>query len=57
MGIMISIGKKWGGVYAYRGYGWRLCVGWIAVTFYPVDGDEILDAAAKWLGRKETIDA
>ena len=47
MTILFSIGK-WGGIYAYHGFGWRLCLGWIAITILPVDGDVILDAAAKW---------
>lgn len=45
MAIIISIGK-WGNVYFYRGFGWRLCLGWIAITILPIDGDEILAAAA-----------
>ena len=47
MAIIISIGK-WGGMYFYRGYGTRLCLGWIAITYLPTDGDYILDAAAKY---------
>ena len=46
MAIVISIGK-WGGIYAYRGFGLRICVGWIAVTILPVDGDDLLAAAAQ----------
>lgn len=45
MAIIISIGK-WGGVYAYRGFGWRLCLGYIAITYLPYDGDTVLEAAA-----------
>jgi len=41
---MISIGK-WGGFYLHRGWSYRLCIGWIAFSFFPVDGDEILDLA------------
>jgi len=44
--IVISIGK-WGGVWVYKGYGWRLCLGWIAFTFLPTDGDNILLLASK----------
>jgi len=49
MGIVISIGP-WGNVYWYRssGFGWRLCLGWVAITYWPVDGDDILDAASKY---------
>jgi hypothetical protein len=47
MGIMISIGR-WGNVYTYKGFGWRICLGWIAITFFPVDGDQVLDFAGKW---------
>lgn len=45
MAIVISIGK-WGGIYWYRGFGLRLCLGWIAFTILPVDGDDLLKAAA-----------
>ena len=49
--IMISVGS-WGGVYFYRGFGWRFCIGWVAVTFFPVDGDDILYAASEYLADK-----
>ena len=45
MAIIISIGK-WGGVWVYKGYGLRLCLGWVAVTILPVDGDNILHLAS-----------
>jgi len=47
MCIVISIGK-WGGVYFYKGYGIRICLGWIAITILPTDGDNVLDFASKW---------
>lgn len=47
MGIMISIGK-WGGVYVARGWALRICLGWLAITLFPVDGDYILAAASYW---------
>lgn len=46
MTILISIGK-WGNIYYYLGYGFRLCLGWVAITFLPCDGDIILDMAVK----------
>lgn len=46
-GMMISIGP-YGGFYFARGWSKRLCLGWIAFTFIPVDGDLIFDMAAKW---------
>ncbi len=45
--LIISTGK-WGGVYWNTGFGIRICLGWIAFTFLPIDGDDILDAAAKY---------
>lgn len=46
-GLMISIGP-YGGFYFARGWSKRLCLGWIAFTFIPVDGDIIIDMAAMW---------
>lgn len=46
MAIIISTGK-WGGIYWYHGFGLRLCLGWVAITFLPVDGDVILEQAAE----------
>jgi hypothetical protein len=34
--LIISIGK-WGGVYFFRGWSKRLCLGWVAFTFIPQD--------------------
>lgn len=42
MTLMISFGK-YGGFYFHRGYSWRLCLGWMALTFIPED-DEFLAA-------------
>lgn len=36
MTICISIGK-WGGIYWFSGFTKRLCLGWIALTYIPVD--------------------
>ena len=47
--IIISIGK-WGGVYWSNRFGIRLCLGWIAFTVFPVDGDLILECAARYCG-------
>ena len=47
MCVVISIGK-WGNVYFYHGFGWRLCLGWIAITVFPVDGDIILEMANRY---------
>ena len=49
IGIMISVGS-WGGVYYAGGWSKRLCLGWVAVTFFPVDGDVIIDAASRFGG-------
>ena len=49
--IMISVGS-WGGFYFYHDFSWRLCLGWIAITFLPIDGDEILDVAGRNLANE-----
>ena len=47
-GIMISIGK-WGGFYVYtEGWSKRICLGWVAITLVPSDGDAILEAAMRY---------
>jgi hypothetical protein len=38
---MFSIGK-YGGFYIHWKYTKRLCLGWVAVTFIPIDIDEIM---------------
>jgi len=30
-----------GGFYVVRGYGWRVCLGWIALTWLPVELDDL----------------
>jgi len=45
--FVISIGK-YGGFYWHKGASLRLCLGWVAFTFLPVDGDVMLDMAMKW---------
>ena len=47
MSIVFSCGR-WGGIYFGRGYGWRICLGWVAVTFFPEDIDDIVRDAAEW---------
>ena len=43
MSIILSLGR-WGGVYVfYRGYSFRLCLGWVALTILPEDIDGVLD--------------
>lgn len=38
---------KYGGFYFKRGYTTRLCLGWIAITYFPEDLDDILLRAFK----------
>jgi len=47
MAIMISIGR-WGGAYLKRAWGLRVCLGWIAITIMPIDGDIILGMAGDY---------
>jgi len=42
MAIIISIGS-WGGIYVARN---RICLGWIAVSYFAFDGDDLLEVAA-----------
>ena len=47
-GILVSIGK-WGGVWAsLKTFTKRVSVGWVAFTFLPTDGDDLLKAASNW---------
>ena len=42
MTILISIGE-WGGVYVKASRRvFRMCLGWVALTLMPIDGDLIL---------------
>jgi hypothetical protein len=51
-GLVISFGK-WGGIYL-SGFPTlpRLCLGWIAFTLFPVDGDEIIKGYLSDMERK-----
>jgi hypothetical protein len=42
MSFTLSLGQ-WGGFYFQRGYSWRLCLGWVSLTWFPEDIDDILD--------------
>lgn len=42
MTVAISFGK-YGGFYFSRGYTTRLCIGWVAITYFPRDIDTIFD--------------
>jgi hypothetical protein len=41
MTFLISIGQ-WSGIYFYKGFTTRLCLGWVAFTFIPLDDTEIM---------------
>lgn len=43
MTFSISIGR-WGGFYWHRDYTARLCLGWVAFTFFPFDIDDHFNA-------------
>ena len=46
-GILISIGK-WGGVWVSRNtYAPRIALGWVAITFLPFDGDDLIHMATQ----------
>ena len=38
---------RYGGFYWKKGYTIRLCLGWVAITYFPEDLDEILKKALK----------
>lgn len=38
--LAISWGA-WGGCYVQRGYTWRVCVGWVALTYVPIELDDL----------------
>jgi hypothetical protein len=40
MTFALSIGK-YGGFYFHHEYTTRLCLGWVALTFYPFDMDDL----------------
>ena len=40
MTLCISIGR-WGGIYFHRDYTIWLCLGWVALTFFPCDLDDV----------------
>jgi hypothetical protein len=47
--LAISWGP-WGGFYARRGFVKRACLGWVAVTYVPVELDDMMEA---WRERAE----
>ena len=40
MSLIFSIGK-FGGFYIYWKFSKRICIGWISITFIPVDIDDM----------------
>jgi hypothetical protein len=42
MTLAFSFGP-WGGFYLHTGYTFRICLGWVAITFLPVDFDYLLE--------------
>lgn len=44
MTLAIHWDKKWGGFYLHKGHTFRLCLGYLAITFVPLPFDEILDS-------------
>jgi hypothetical protein len=45
---MINVGA-WGGIYCRNN---RLCLGWVAFTFFPFDIDPLLERLTKEEGKK-----
>lgn len=45
MGVLLSFGQ-WGGIYATsNGGGYRIGLGWLAITILPFDGDILMEVA------------
>jgi hypothetical protein len=44
--LAVSVGP-WGGFYARGGFFQRLCLGWFALTFVPVELDDLMKAYAE----------
>lgn len=42
MSLAVSFGK-WGGFYISKRSTWRVCLGWVAITYFPYDIDDILN--------------
>jgi hypothetical protein len=42
MTLAISFGP-WGGFYRHWGYTKRICLGWVAITYLPVDLDAVIE--------------
>lgn len=42
MTFIVSVGK-WGGIYFFRGFSTRFCLGWFALTFVPTDDQFLLN--------------
>jgi hypothetical protein len=43
--VALSWGR-WGGIYVNRGFCKRICLGWLAVTYVPVELDDLMEAYA-----------
>lgn len=40
--MLIFSWGKFGGFYFFNGYSKRICLGWVAITFIPIEIDEII---------------
>jgi hypothetical protein len=45
----------WGGFYLNPGYSKRLCVGWLAITYVPVELDDMMEAYVSRPEMEKTI--
>jgi len=45
-GLLISVGR-YAGFHIWGGWALRICLGWICFTFFPVDGDVIVELASR----------
>lgn len=45
---------KYGGFYYHKGYMTRLCLGWIAFTYIPLEIDSVLDTTILYRHKRMT---
>lgn len=44
MSVIFAVGA-WGGFYWHRGYTIRVCLGWVSISYFPHDIDDVLAVA------------
>lgn len=47
----------WGGFYIHRRYIWRVCLGFVAFTYMPIEVDDLLESHAKMLEARDALNS